>query len=37
MISPTTVKDHVHRILEKTGLRNRVSLAAVWHGRDYSA
>jgi|SRR5579884_894260 len=29
-ISVATVKDHVHRILQKTGLRNRASLAACY-------
>jgi DNA-binding CsgD family transcriptional regulator len=30
VISPTTVKDHVHHILEKTGLPNRAAVAAAW-------
>jgi DNA-binding NarL/FixJ family response regulator len=29
-ISPATVKDHVHRILQKTGLRSRAALAACY-------
>ena len=32
-ISLATVKDHVHRILVKTGLRSRVAVAAAWHRR----
>jgi DNA-binding NarL/FixJ family response regulator len=31
-ISLGTVKDHVHRILEKTGLHSRTAVAAAWHG-----
>ena len=27
-IAPSTVKDHVHHILQKTGLRNRAAIAA---------
>jgi DNA-binding NarL/FixJ family response regulator len=30
VISPATVKDHVHHILEKTGLPNRAAVAAAW-------
>ena len=32
VISPATVKDHVHHILEKTGLPNRAAVAAAWRG-----
>jgi two-component system NarL family response regulator len=31
VIAIGTVKDHVHSILEKTGLRSRTAIAAVWH------
>jgi DNA-binding NarL/FixJ family response regulator len=30
VIAVPTVKDHVHRILEKTGLRSRTAVAAAW-------
>ena len=30
VISPATVKDHVHHILAKTGLPNRAAVAAHW-------
>ena len=29
-LTTATVKDHVHRILTKTGLPNRTAIAAVW-------
>lgn len=29
-IAETTVKDHVHNILRKTGLRSRVAIAGLW-------
>lgn len=29
-LTTATVKDHVHRILAKTGLRNRSAVAAAW-------
>lgn len=29
-IASSTVKDHVHHILQKTGLRNRAAVAATW-------
>jgi DNA-binding NarL/FixJ family response regulator len=32
-ISLATVKDHVHRILAKTGLPNRTAVATAWNGR----
>lgn len=32
-ISLATVKDHVHRILEKTGLSSRAAVAAAWRGQ----
>jgi DNA-binding NarL/FixJ family response regulator len=32
VIALGTVKDHVHNILEKTGLRSRAAVAAAWHG-----
>ena len=32
VISPATAKDHVHHILEKTGLPNRAAVAAAWRG-----
>ena len=31
-ISVPTVKDHVHRILTRTGLDSRAAVAAAWHG-----
>lgn len=31
-IATATVKDHVHRILRKTGLPNRAAIAAAWRG-----
>ena len=31
VITLATVKDHVHRILEKTQLRSRAAVAAAWH------
>ena len=31
-ISVSTVKDHVHNILDKTGLANRTTVAAAWRG-----
>ena len=31
-VSVATVKDHVHNILEKTGLTNRTAVAAAWRG-----
>lgn len=36
VITIATVKDHVHNILEKTGLRTRAGVAAVWHGHGSS-
>jgi DNA-binding NarL/FixJ family response regulator len=32
-LSLATIKDHVHRILTKTGLTNRAAVAAAFHGR----
>src|SRR5262249_29888787 len=32
-ITLATVKDHVHRILHKTGLPNRTAVATAWNGR----
>ena len=32
VVTIATVKDHVHRILRKTGLRSRAAVAAAWHG-----
>jgi DNA-binding NarL/FixJ family response regulator len=32
-ITLATVKDHVHRILRKTGLPNRTAVATAWNGR----
>lgn len=32
-LSTATIKDHVHRILTKTGLSNRAAVAAAYHGR----
>lgn len=32
-LSLATIKDHVHRILAKTGLTNRAAIAAAFHGR----
>jgi DNA-binding NarL/FixJ family response regulator len=34
VISVGTVKDHVHRILEKTELRSRAAVAGAWHDGD---
>jgi DNA-binding NarL/FixJ family response regulator len=34
VIAVGTVKDHVHSILGKTGLRGRAAVAAAWHGRS---
>jgi DNA-binding NarL/FixJ family response regulator len=31
VIAIGTVKDHVHRVLAKTGLRSRAAIAAAWH------
>ena len=31
-ISVATVKDHVHHILDKTGLAGRAAVAAAWRG-----
>ena len=31
-ISQATVKDHVHQVLEKTGLKNRTTLALAYKG-----
>ncbi len=31
-IAPSTVKDHVHRILKKSGLKSRAEVAAAWPG-----
>ena len=31
VLSVATVKDHVHRILVKTGLPSRAAVAAAWH------
>jgi DNA-binding NarL/FixJ family response regulator len=36
VISVGTVKDHVHSILTKTGLRSRAAVAATWHGQPAS-
>jgi DNA-binding NarL/FixJ family response regulator len=35
-IALATVKDHVHRILTKTGLPNRAALAAAYQGYDHA-
>jgi non-specific serine/threonine protein kinase len=32
IISPATVKDHVHAILSKTGFESRTQLIAAWYG-----
>ena len=32
-LSLAPIKDHVHRILTKTGLANRAAVAAAFHGR----
>lgn len=32
VVTVGTVKDHVHRILRKTGLPSRAAVAAAWHG-----
>jgi DNA-binding NarL/FixJ family response regulator len=37
VITLGTVKDHVHSILGKTGLRSRAAVAAAWHGATQSA
>ena len=37
VITLGTVKDHVHSILHKTGLRSRAAVAAAWHGAAQSA
>jgi len=34
VIALGTVKDHVHAILRKTGLRSRAAVAAAWHGQS---
>lgn len=34
--SPHTIRSHVHNVLEKLALRNRVQIAAYGHGRDGS-
>ncbi len=34
-ISVATVKDHVHAILTKTGLRNRAAVIGAWHRGDF--
>jgi DNA-binding NarL/FixJ family response regulator len=34
-ISVATVKDHVHRVLAKSGLESRAAVAAAWHGADH--
>lgn len=31
-ITVATVKDHVHRILDKTGVDSRTAVAVLWHG-----
>jgi DNA-binding NarL/FixJ family response regulator len=36
VITVGTVKDHVHSILSKTGLRSRAAIAAAWHGQSSS-
>jgi DNA-binding NarL/FixJ family response regulator len=36
VISVGTVKDHVHSILTKTGLRSRAAGAAAWHRQPSS-
>jgi DNA-binding NarL/FixJ family response regulator len=36
VITLGTVKDHVHSILAKTGLRSRAAVAATWHGQASS-
>jgi DNA-binding NarL/FixJ family response regulator len=36
-ISEATVKDHVHRILAKSGAENRTTVAAWWRGQSASA
>jgi DNA-binding NarL/FixJ family response regulator len=33
-LTTATVKDHVHSILNKTGLSNRTAIAAAWNGRS---
>jgi DNA-binding CsgD family transcriptional regulator len=33
-LTTATVKDHVHRILTKTGLPNRTAIAAEWRGEQ---
>jgi len=37
VIALGTVKDHVHSILEKTGLRTRAGVAAAWYGHPPSS
>jgi DNA-binding NarL/FixJ family response regulator len=37
VITVGTVKDHVHSVLDKTGLRSRAAVAAAWHGAAQSA
>jgi DNA-binding NarL/FixJ family response regulator len=32
-LTTATVKDHVHSILNKTGLSNRAAIAAAWNGQ----
>jgi DNA-binding NarL/FixJ family response regulator len=32
-LTTATVKDHVHSILNKTGLRSRTAIAAAWNGQ----
>jgi DNA-binding NarL/FixJ family response regulator len=32
-LTTATVKDHVHSILNKTGLSNRTAIAAAWNGQ----
>ena len=32
VIAHGTVKDHVHSVLAKTGLRSRAAVAGAWHG-----
>jgi DNA-binding NarL/FixJ family response regulator len=34
VIALGTVKDHVHAILQKTGLRSRAAVVAAWHGQS---
>jgi len=37
VLSLATVKDHVHSILLKTGLKSRAAVAAAWHAPSQSA